>query len=690
MAMGQGNKNYQQFFMLGLVLLIVMMMIIPVPAVVLDLLLSMNIAFSILLLMYALSVKESLEMSVFPSLLLIATLFRLALNISSTRLILLDAYAGEVVQAFGHFVVRGNYVVGFIVFVILIVINFVVITKGSERVSEVAARFTLDAMPGKQMSIDADLNAHIINEEEARRRRRKIQQEADFYGAMDGASKFVKGDAIAGIVITLINIIGGFIIGMVQAGMDFQTAATTYTLLTIGDGLVTQIPALLVSTATGILVTKAASESNISEEVSVQLLAHPQVMMIAGCLIGLIGLIPGLPTIPFLVIGVGLVLVSKQVEKNHAIKAKEEQQKVGMEKAQQNRKPENIMSMIGVDKLQIEIGFKLIALADRSRPGNIVDRINMVRRQIASELGLVMPPVRIRDNTQLPPGRYVIRLKDVEVASYDLEPEMYLVIGDQALLDRIDGKRTIEPAFKLPAKWVADRTQAEALGLAVIDAPTVLTTHLTQVIKTYAHEILGREDTKKMVEKMKEQASSVIEDLVPDKLDYGTIQKVLCRLLKEQVSIRDMLTILEVLADVAGTTKDPIVLTEHVRMGLKRQISKACVNDEGLIPVITLDPQTQSYLIENMSQGDFGMEIHVEPEYLQELFEKMVGVVAECRRQGIDPVFLVHPQLRPYIRDISERYGHPFTVLSYNEVDTIFNYKTVGNVHVPINQGSEG
>ena len=502
MAMGQGNKNYQQFFMLGLVLLIVMMMIIPVPAVVLDLLLSMNIAFSILLLMYALSVKESLEMSVFPSLLLIATLFRLALNISSTRLILLDAYAGEVVQAFGHFVVRGNYVVGFIVFVILIVINFVVITKGSERVSEVAARFTLDAMPGKQMSIDADLNAHIINEEEARRRRRKIQQEADFYGAMDGASKFVKGDAIAGIVITLINIIGGFIIGMVQAGMDFQTAATTYTLLTIGDGLVTQIPALLVSTATGILVTKAASESNISEEVSVQLLAHPQVMMIAGCLIGLIGLIPGLPTIPFLVIGVGLVLVSKQVEKNNATKAKEEQQKVEMEKAQQNRKPENIMSMIGVDKLQIEIGFKLIALADRSRPGNIVDRINMVRRQIASELGLVMPPVRIRDNTQLPPGRYVIRLKDVEVASYDLEPEMYLVIGDQALLDRIDGKRTIEPAFKLPAKWVADRTQAEALGLAVIDAPTVLTTHLTQVIKTYAHEILGREDTKKMVEKM--------------------------------------------------------------------------------------------------------------------------------------------------------------------------------------------
>jgi flagellar biosynthesis protein FlhA len=540
---------------------IVMMMIIPMPTWLLDILLTFNITFALIIIMVSVFNLDPLDFSVFPSLLLIMTLFRLALNISSTRLILLHAYAGEVINTFGSFVVGGNTVVGFIIFLILVVIQFIVITRGAERVSEVAARFTLDAMPGKQMAIDADLNAGLINEDEARERRQKIQREADFYGAMDGASKFVKGDAIAGIIIVIINVVGGLIIGMAQRGMPAGEAVQVYTLLTVGDGLVTQIPALLMSTATGIVVTRSASQFNLGKELTLQVFSYPKALGLAAIILFILGTI-GLPRTPMYALGAffGALFILTR----NAGKAEEEQELTeDVAEAEQIKRPENVMELLQVEKMEMELGYGLIPLVDVEQGGDLLDRIVMIRRQCAVELGFIVPPIRIRDNMQLKPNSYVVKIKGAEIASGELLLDHYLAIGPDIENDMdLIGVDTVEPAFGLPARWIntAQKDQAEMNGYTVVDPPSVLATHLTTVIKNHAFELLGRQEVQNMVDYIKEQNPAVVSDLIPDLINLSELQKVLSNLLREQVSIRDLTTILETLADYGRLTKEKKVL----------------------------------------------------------------------------------------------------------------------------------
>ena len=563
------NKFSDVMLALGVVM-IVMMMIIPLPPFLLDLLLALNITLSLTIVMISIYNVEPLQFSVFPSLLLVTTLFRLALNVSATRLILLQGYAGEVILAFGSFVVGGNAVVGFIVFIILILIQFIVITKGAERVAEVAARFTLDAMPGKQMAIDADLNAGLINDNEARTRRRNIQREADFYGAMDGASKFVKGDAIAAIVIIVVNILGGFIIGMVQRDMSILQALQTYTLLTVGEGLVNQIPALLVSTATGLVVTRAASENNLGHDIAAQLLAYPRVFFLVAAVLAVLSAVPGLPGVPFLSIAIlisGLGYILQKTAKTAQETAVTQQEEKELEEV---RKPENIVSLLQVDPIELEIGYSLIPLVDVAQGGNLLDRVVMIRRQCALEMGIVVPTIRIRDNIQLKPNAYVIKIKGIEVAKGELLLDHFLAMNPGTVTEEIPGEETMEPAFGLPALWIheAYRERAELSGYTVVDPISVLATHLTEVVKGHCDELLGRQDVQTLIDSVKQDHPAVVSELVPAMLSVGDIQKVLVCLLKERVSVRDLVSIMETLADTATFTKDPEVLAEYVRRTL--------------------------------------------------------------------------------------------------------------------------
>ncbi|NLL52149.1 MAG: flagellar biosynthesis protein FlhA [Peptococcaceae bacterium] len=660
---------------------IVIIMVITIPAGVLDFLIVINITGSVLILMLAVFTKESLEFSVLPSLLLVMTLFRLALNLSATKLILLEAHAGQVIQSFGQFVIRGNAIVGFIVFCILVVVQFIVITKGAERVSEVAARFTLDAMPGKQMSIDADLNAGVITEQEARDRRKKIQQEADFYGAMDGASKFVKGDAIAAIIILIINIIGGFIIGMATKDMVITQALHTYTLLTIGDGLVTQIPALLISTATGLVVTRAASDANLGQDIARQLFKTPQALLVTAVVLTALAVL-GLPAIPLLTLAVLLVTAGYILQKRPKVEAQQEIAAARESEVEEVRKTENVFNLLTVDHMEIEIGYALIPLVDAGQGGDLLDRIVLIRRQLAGELGFIVPVIRVRDNMNLQPNQYVIKIKGADIATGELLADHYLAFSGGLDNDDIPGTPTKEPAFGLDAKWInaARREQAELSGYTVVDAPTVLATHLTEIIKTNAHEILSREDVKKLIDHAKEQSPAVVEELVPDLLSLGQIQKVLANLLWERVSIRNMSTILETLADYASLTKDIDKLTEHVRQGLARQIIQPLLDANKTLPVITLEPQIEQLILDNLRPSEYGNYVNIDPVVMQKLIKNISLQVEKVVVQGYNPVIIAAPVVRINLKRMTERQIPQLTVLSYNELVQGIEIQALGMV----------
>lgn len=569
-------KKYRDLFILVGIIGIVLLMIVPIPTLLLDILLIVNISLALIILLVAMNTKEALQFSIFPAMLLITTLFRLALNISTTKLILGQAKAGDVVATFGSWISQGQPVVGFVVFLILVVVQFIVITKGSERVAEVAARFTLDAMPGKQMSIDADLNAGLINEQQARERRSKIEREADFYGAMDGASKFVKGDAIASIVILLINLIGGFIIGMSIHGMPFGEALSTYSILTIGDGLVSQIPALLISTAAGLIVTRASSEGNLAEDITGQLFHYPKLLYIVAGTIAMLGLFTPIgiwTTFPF----AGLMIFAAiRMQKNMNRKQIEQEQQEEEQQIEEVRSPESVINLLQVDPIEFEFGYGLIPLADTSQGGDLLDRIIMIRRQCALEMGLVVPVIRIRDNIQLKPNEYVIKIKGNVVGGGELLLNHYLAMSPGMDDESITGIETREPAFGLPALWIDEtiKDRAELSGYTVVDPPSVVATHLTELIKKHAHELLGRQETKALVDNLKEHYAVLVDELIPSILTIGDVQKVLAKLLREKISIRDMVTIFETLADYGTYTKDPDVLTEYVRQALSRQITQ--------------------------------------------------------------------------------------------------------------------
>ena len=665
------------------IITIIIMMIIPLPSFLLDLLLSLNITFALVIIMVAVYNIEPLDFSVFPSLLLITTLFRLALNVSSTRLILLDGYAGEVIMAFGNFVVGGNAVVGFIIFVILIIIQFLVITKGSERVAEVAARFTLDAMPGKQMSIDADLNSGAITDAQAHQRRKDIQREADFYGAMDGASKFVKGDAIAAIIIIVINIVGGFIIGMVQRDLGPLEALHSYTLLTVGEGLVNQIPALLISTATGIVVTRAASESNLGHDLTDQLFNNPRVFFIVSGVLMLMGFVPGLPLVPFLSLGIicfviGYILKSTQ---KHAA----ESQITNQEEQEQEevRKPENIVSLLQIDTMELEIGYSLIPMVDVSQGGDLLDRVVMIRRQCALELGLIVPTIRIRDNIQLKPNIYVIKLKGIEIAKGELLLDHYLAMNPGTVFEEMIGIETIEPAFGLPALWIPEskREDAELAGYTVVDPVSVLATHLTEVIKSHAAEVLGRQEVQTLIDAVKQNNPAVVDEVTPNLLSIGDIQKVLAKLLRERISIRDMVTILETLADYAQLTKDTEILTEYVRHALARQISRQYAQNNTLT-CLTVDLQLENKITGAVQRTESGSYVALDPNVLQAIMASITKELPKITNLGYQPIVLTSPAVRTYFHKLIERSAPNLIVLSYAELEPKVEVQSLGMVRI--------
>ncbi|GAB1778224.1 flagellar biosynthesis protein FlhA [Priestia megaterium] len=667
------------------VVLIIVMLVIPLPSWLLSILIMINISLALLVLLVSMNMKEPLELSVFPSLLLVLTLFRLGLNVSTTRSILGTGEAGGVVETFGHFVIGGNPLVGFVVFIILIIIQFLVITKGAERVSEVAARFTLDAMPGKQMSIDADLNAGMISEKQAIDRREKIQREADFYGAMDGASKFVKGDAIAGIVITLINILFGIIIGMLQMGMSITEASQTFTLLTVGDGLVSQIPALMISTATGIIVTRAASTGNLSEDITQQLFAFPVMLYVTGGTIAALGLITPINdviTMPIaILLGVGGYYLSRA--KHQAVR---EEMAPTEEELEDNemKSPESVVNLLSVDPIEFEFGYALIPLADTNQGGDLLDRIVMIRRQLALELGLVIPVVRIRDNIQLQPNEYCLKIKGNEVAKGELLLDHYLAISPGMDDDLIEGIDTLEPAFKMPAKWISEsvKEQAEMFGYTVVDPPSVVSTHITEVIKSYAHELIGRQETKQLIDHTKETYPILIEEVTPNPLSVGDIQRVLAKLLKESVSIRNLPIIFEVLADYGKMTSDTDLLTEYVRQGLARQITSQYTVQEGLLRVLTLSGKVEKTMAEAVQQTEHGNYLSLDPSVSQAIVESIANQTETLSFQEQSPIVLCSPAVRMYVRQITERYFPHMAVLSYNELEANVEVQSVGVVDI--------
>jgi len=664
---------------------IVVMFIIPMPTFLMDLLLTANITFSMIIILVSLYITEPLQVSVFPSLLLVATLFRLALNVSTTRLILGQGYAGRIIMSFGNFVVGGNYVVGIIIFIILVVIQFIVITKGAERVAEVAARFTLDAMPGKQMSIDADLNAGIISEKEAQSQRAKIRQEADFYGAMDGASKFVKGDAIAGIIITAINIIGGLVIGVFQQGLGLAEAAQTYTLLTVGDGLVSQIPALLISTATGMVVTRAASEENLAKELTTQLAREPKALMIAAGVLMILGFVPGLPTIPFLILalivgGSGYLMMNMVSGKKLAEKEKE----ISEEELSQQRAPqrEELSDLIKVDTMEVEVGYNLISLVLPEQGGDFLDRVAMIRRQTAIDLGIIVPPVRILDNLQLEPNNYRIKLRGVEVGRYEILPDHFLALDSGITTQEVDGIETQEPAFGTPAIWINEnqKEEAELANYTIVDPPSVMATHLTEIIKEHAYELLGRQEVRELVDNLEEEYPAVTGELLPDLLTLGEIQKVLQNLLWEGVPIRNLVTIFETLADYAPKTKDVNVLTEYVRQALSRQITNLFTEGDESLYVITLDPQLEDELSQSLEQSDQGNYFALNPQRAQGLLEKIGSTLQTLLEQGHDPIVLTSPMIRRPLKELTFRSFPEIIVLSFNELESNVNLQVLGTV----------
>jgi len=666
---------------------VVLLMILPVPPIIMDLLLSFNITFSIIILLVSMYTLKALDFSIFPSLLLITTLFRLSLNVSSTRLILLNGHegttaAGKIISSFGNFVVGGNYVVGLVVFSILVLINFIVITKGAGRIAEVGARFTLDAMPGKQMSIDADLNAGLINDTQAKERRSSIEHEADFYGAMDGASKFVRGDAIAGILITFINIIGGLIIGVLQHNMDIAEAAKTYTLLTVGDGLVSQIPALIISTAAGTIVTRASSGASLGEDISKQLSIQPRALAIASGIVMLLALVPGLPKLPFITLallsgGAAYVILDKE---KTAKKEKNELKK----KEKKKKSPEKIEALLRIDTLEMEVGYGLISMVNEEQDGTLLEKIKNIRRQLALDLGLLVPPVRIRDNLELKPNEYSISIKGISVGTGEIMTDKMMAMNAGAAEGDVPGIPTKEPAFGLPALWInmEEKDNAFAKGYTVVDPITVVATHMSEIISKHAPELLGRQDTQSLLDNLKEVQPKLVEELVPGLLPLGIVQKVLQKLLGEKISIRDLGTICEAMSNAAASTKDPDTLTELVRVALARQISSKLMSD-GKIQVITFHPVLEQEIVGTVEKTEQGSTyLSLDPEKAQLILAALEKKVLEISARNIQPVLLCYPQIRGLLKQLIERFIPNLIIVSHSEMSNDVEVETLGVVSI--------
>ena len=668
------------------VMTIVGMMIVPLPKSLLDMLLTINIATSVTILLVAVYTDDPMSFSVFPSLLLVTTLFRLALNVSTSRLILLHADAGSVVSSFGGFVVGGNLVVGLVVFLILVIIQFVVITNGAGRVAEVAARFTLDAMPGKQMAIDADLNAGLIDEHQARDRRRMIGEEADFYGAMDGASKFVKGDAIAGIIVIVVNIVGGLGIGVLQQGMGPSEAISRYALLTVGDGLVTQLPALLISTATGIVVTRAAGTTNLGAQMFSQLTGQSRPLYLAGGMLAIFGMMPGLPKLPFFAISAvtmaGGYFLKRQRAADVLAAAFVPATTESVEPEQLG--PQQVIQMMSVDPLEVEVGYGLIPVVDEQSGGGLLRRITMIRRQLALDLGLVLPTVRVRDNLQHAPNTYVVKLRGVEIARGTLMPGQFLAMDPGTAEGEVPGIETQEPAFGLPARWIAaaQKERAELLGYTVVDAESVLATHLTELVKRFAPDLLSRQDTQNLLENLRREYPALVDDLIPSTLTVGEVQEVLQNLLAERVSIRDLVTISETLATQGRVTRDIDLLTEYARAALSRQISRQHSDDSGVIHVITVGPRTEDEIANSIQQSERGSTIAMPPWQLQRLIGVVSTEVERVAGAGRDPIILCSSRVRLALRRLLERKLPNVTVLSFAEITSQTSVEAEGNIEV--------
>lgn len=651
------------------IIFIIVMMIIPMPTFLLDILLAFNISLTLVVLLTTIYNMEPLEFSVFPGLLLVMTLFRLSLNITSTRLILTGGYAGDIIDAFGGFVIGGNYVVGIIIFIILNIVNFVVITKGSGRIAEVAARFTLDAMPGKQMSIDADLNNGIIDEDEAKARREKISKEADFYGAMDGAAKFVRGDAVAGIIITFINILGGFVIGIIQLGMDWSTALTTYTTLTVGDGLVSQLPALMVSTAAGIIVTRAAAKSNLGEELTTQLFTQHRALYIVSGVLVLFALVPGLPVVPFLILAVLAFVLARAVSAT-ALKQTADEAAAEAAKAAPPKEA-RVEDMLYLDPLEIQIGYGLIPLVDPEQGGDLLERITNLRKQFATDLGIVVPPIRIRDNVQLQPNQYVFMIRGAEAARGEIMVGYYLALNPGDVAGDVDGIPTVEPTYGLPAKWItpAAKDQAELRNWTVIEPSAVLATHQMEVLRANASKILSREAVQKLIDNLKKEHKTLVEELVPGVLSVGQVQKVLQHLLAEGVSIRDLVTILESLSDYAHMTKDPELLTDAVRQSLGESIARRYQDDKGIINAVTLDPSLEQLMNEGVAKAaQQGEQYVLPPDVFRKLYQKLTKVSDKMKNRGMELILITAPNVRRYLRRFLEPFLPQAAVLSFGEL----------------------
>lgn len=670
------------------ILMILVVMIVPVHPFILDLLLALSLATSVMIMLVALYSKKPLDFSTFPSVLLISTLFRLSLNVASTRNILIHgpsegtAAAGELIKSFGEFVVEGNFVVGIIVFIILVIINFMVVTKGAGRVAEVAARFTLDAMPGKQMAIDADLNAGLINDVEAKRRRKEVAEEADFYGSMDGASKFVRGDAIAGILITAVNIVGGIIIGVAQNGMDFATAAQTFTLLTVGDGLVTQIPALIISTAAGIIVTRSTNDENIGTQVSKQFKVHPKAIYIAAAVLVFFGLIPGLPKLPFFMMGGFLAFIAYKIDQANANEVIAEKAKATEVTKKAN--PQNLEELLNMELVELEVGYGLVHLVDTEQNGDLLERITHMRKIFALDWGVIIPSVKIKDNLELKPGGYSVKIKGVQVAKGELMSDYFLAMDPGTVIEKMDGVETTEPVFGLRAVWISEdqKEDAQYNGYTVVDCSTIVATHLTEILKSNLHELFGRQELVRVLDNFKETNPKLVNDLIPDIVNLGIVLRVMKNLLREGVSVRDLRTILETLSEYGSTIKDTEALTEHSRQSLFRTITEKIKSDSGDIPLFTLDRNIEESIAQNIIQTDQGHQLSLDPKVTQIILASLNEKIEEATNMGEKMVVLCSPVIRSHFKRLTEKFIPNLVVVSHNELSPDANIRSLGTVRL--------
>ena len=681
------NIKFQGDLFVGLYLLLaIVLFIIPIPAFMLDVLITFNIMVALSILFNCLYAEETLSMSSFPTILLFTTVFRIALNISSTKLILLYGNPGVVVQTFGDFVGGGNLIVGAIIFIVLVIIQMVVINKGSERVSEVTARFTLDAMPGKQMAIDADLNTGAITDQEAMARRDKIQQESAFFGSMDGATKYVKGDATAGLIITAINLVGGIAMGVMQQGLSMQEAMQTYTILTIGDGLVSQIPSMLISIATGILVTKASKASNIGDIMISQLFKLPKVMYMVGGALCFLGVFTPLRAegriLVYLGFGLGLIVLGRLIKQSAEVEAIEEEVQEEEVAADEIRRHENVNALLQVDPIELEFGYGIIPLADVNQGGDLLDRVVMIRRQIALELGAVVPIIRLRDNIQLNPNQYIIKIKGIQISEGEILFDHYMAMNPGYVEEEITGIPTFEPSFHLPAIWIteAQRERAESMGYTVVDPPSIIATHLTEVIKSHLDELLTRQDVQNLINNVKENNQTLVDELVPKMLGVGDIQKVLQNLLSENISIRDLVTIFETLADYAATTRDTDILTEYVRQRLKRAISNTYFAEGEMTTVVTLDPKVEQDIMNSVKQTEQGAYITLDPAVTKRILNSTEREIRKLEDQGKAPIIITSPIVRMYFKKLTKDYFKDLIVISYNEIESDVELQSIGVV----------